>query len=128
MFEPIKKDIKEIYQGCKKQPNFLDCFHQQIRVYVKENKPRKSVDYNKLTHHLDIISKRAKKKTWKTSNYLKRVTEIVAYTVSGKQNEIDLNPNQEQMFEFSPLDLDEDPNKKTDIDFTPRKRGKSSEI
>ncbi|MDZ7660051.1 hypothetical protein [Fodinibius sp.] len=112
---------------CKKRADFLDSFHQQLRVYVKKNKPRKSVDYNKLTHHLKLVAERAKRKNWKTSNYLKRITEIIAYTTSGKQNEIDLNPNQEHMFDFSPIDLEEHPNRKTSIDYTPRKWSDESE-
>lgn len=121
MFETTQKQIKSIYLDCRSNPDFLDSFHQQIRVYVKKNKPRKTIDYNKLTHHLNTVAQRAKRKNWKTSNYLKRVTEIVAYTISGKQNEIELNPNQEQMFDFSPLDVEDQKGRRKDLDFTPRK-------
>ena len=126
MFEPVKKDIKQIYKNSQKSEEFLDTFHQKLRVYVKENKPRKSVDYQKLTHHLNTVATRAKRKNWKTSSYLKRVVEIIVYTVRGKQDDIELDPNQEDMFEFSPLDLDEDPNKKTNVHFTPRRSSEDS--
>jgi hypothetical protein len=121
MFEPAKKDIKQIYRDSKKSDEFLDSFHQNLRVYVKENKPRSKVDYQKLTHHLNTIAKRAKIKGWKTSVYLKRVAEIIIYTIKGKQTEIEMDPSQNNIFDFSPLDLDEDPNKKKKLDFKRRK-------
>ena len=104
MIETTKKRLKKIYLECRNKPDFLDSFHQQLRVYVKENKPRKTINYEKLTHHLNALAKKAKRKRFKPSSYLKKVSEIILYTLNGQQDEIDLNPNQEQIFDFSPLD------------------------
>ncbi|SHG67341.1 hypothetical protein SAMN05443144_1441 [Fodinibius roseus] len=106
---------------CRESADFLNAFHQKLRIYVKKNKPRSSVDFQKLTHHLNTVAKRAKRKNWDTSLYLKKVSEILIYTLKGKQKEIDLNPNQEDMFNFSPLDLEEDNRRHKPIDFTPRR-------
>lgn len=126
MYEQYKEDIKKIYLDSRGSDDFLDQFHQKLRVYVKENEPRKSVDYQKLTHHLNTLATRAKSKGWKTSAYLKRVAEIIVYTVTGKQGDIELDPSQENMFNFSPLDLDDDPKKKTNVHFTPRRSSEDS--
>lgn len=79
------------------------------------------MDFQKLTHHLNTVAQRAKRKNWETALYLKKVSEILIYTLKGKQKEIDLNPNQEEIFDFSPLDLEEDNRRHKPIDFTPRR-------
>lgn len=122
MFEKISTDIKRIYLNTRNSDDFLDKFHQKLRVYVKENEPRKSVDYQKLTHHLNNVATKAKRKDWKSSVYLKKVSKIIIYTTKGKQDEIELDPSQETIFDFSPLDLDEDPSRKHLPDFTPRRK------
>jgi|GEM_PF-5249587 len=108
MFDQTKKDVKQIYKDSTKTEDFLDTIHQKLRMYIKDFNPRHNVDYQKLTHHLNNLATRAKRKNWKTSAYLKRVTEIIGYTMSGKQDKIELDPSQNAMFNFSPLDLDDE--------------------
>lgn len=107
MFQKISADIKQIYKDLNGSEDFLDKFHQELRVYVKENEPRKAVDYQKLTHHLNRLANRAKKEKWNSSKYLRHLTKIITCTVSGSQNEIELDPSQDNLFDWNPIDPDE---------------------
>lgn len=111
MYERIQKAVKKFYLKAKKSDDFLPAFEELVIQHIKDLKLRKRLDKRKLKQEIEAVAHRTKRENETATFFIKKVTELLVYVIEGK-HDFFLDPDQTQLFDFSPIDLKEDPRNK----------------
>lgn len=112
MYERIQKAVKRAFFQAKISDDFLPIFEDLIKQHIQDLKIRKRVNEDKLKQEIKAVANRTKRENESATFFLQKISELLVYIIHGKHNDFYLDPDQTQLFNFSPLDLKDDPRNK----------------